>query len=74
MTQRDHELQPAVARAFVDAMNDYFAETDKTKRDAIVVHQLSVLQQYRGPRGEKLRVSDVKEMFAAMREFLGLST
>ena len=27
------ELPPAVARAFVSAMNDYFAEKDPTKRD-----------------------------------------
>jgi hypothetical protein len=29
------ELPPAVARAFVNAMNDYFIETDQTRRDAI---------------------------------------
>jgi hypothetical protein len=40
------ELSPAVASAFVDAMNDYFAESDKIKRDAIAPHQLSVLQRY----------------------------
>jgi hypothetical protein len=62
------ELSPAVASAFVDAMNDYFAETDKIKRDAIAAHQLSVLQQYQGPQEKKVRLSDVKEMFQQMRD------
>jgi hypothetical protein len=61
------ELPPAVARAFLKAMNDYFNEKDPTKQDAIAVHQLSVLQQYLGPREKKLRLSDVKKMFLEMR-------
>jgi hypothetical protein len=61
------DLPPAVARAFGDAMNDYFTESDKTKRDAIAAHQLSALQQYQGPREKKLRLSDVKEMFLEMK-------
>jgi hypothetical protein len=40
------DLPPAVARGFVNAMNDYFAESDNIKRDAIAAHQLSVLNQY----------------------------
>jgi hypothetical protein len=62
------ELPPAVARGFVDAVHDYFTEESPTKRDAIAAHQLSVLNQYRGRRGEPLRLSDVKQMFELMRD------
>jgi hypothetical protein len=40
------DLAPAVVKAFVGEMNDYFAEEDPTKRDAITAHQLDVLGQY----------------------------
>lgn len=36
------DLPSEVVRGFVEAMNDYFAETKKHKRDAIAAHQLSV--------------------------------
>jgi hypothetical protein len=48
-------------------MRDYFIEANPTKRDAIAAHQLSVLRDYQGPREEKLRLEDVKEMFAQIR-------
>ena len=48
-------------------MNDYFAESDNTKRDAIAAHQLSVLNQYRGQRENPLRLSDIKEMFRELK-------
>lgn len=67
MTRKPLELPPAVARGFVSAMNDYFAEKDPTKRDAIAAHQLGVLKDYQGPREKKLRLDDVKKMFLAMR-------
>lgn len=61
------ELPPAVAHGFVKAMNDYFAEEDMHKRDAIAAHQLSVLGQYQNPRDGKLRLDDIKEMFEQMK-------
>jgi hypothetical protein len=70
VTRKPLDLPPAVARGFVEAMNDYFAESDKTKRDAIAAHQLSVLSKYQGPREKALRLSDVKEMFEQMRNDL----
>jgi hypothetical protein len=51
-------------------MNEYFAEEDPTKREAIAAHQLSILGQYQNPRDGKLSLSDVKEMFSTMREGL----
>ena len=65
------DLPPAVARGFVSAMNDYFAESDNTKRDAIAAHQLSVLNQYRGQREKPLRLSDIKEMFRELKGIVG---
>jgi len=64
------DLSPEVTRAFVEAMNDYFAEENPTKRDAIAAHQLSVLGRYQTPREGKLRLSDIKEMFAQMQKLL----
>ena len=65
------DLPPAVARGFVSAMKDYFAEEDKHKQDAIAAHQLSVLNQYRGQREKPLRLSDIKEMFRELRGIVG---
>ncbi|HZR74185.1 hypothetical protein [Bradyrhizobium sp.] len=53
------ELPPAVAYGFVSAMNDYFAEEDDTKRDAIAAHQLKILSDYQNPQDKPLRLSDV---------------
>jgi len=68
MIRKRIELPPAITRGFVDAMTDYFAEENPTKRDAIAAHQLSVLGQYQNPRDGKLRLSDIKAMFRRMRE------
>jgi len=62
------ELPPGVARGFVQAMDDYFAEESPTKRDAIAAHQLSVPGQYQNPREKKLRLSDVREMFFQVKD------
>ena len=50
------DLPPEVARAFVQAMRDLFAQTDKRKQDAIAVHTLHILKQY----DPKLRLGDVE--------------
>jgi hypothetical protein len=68
---RPLNLPPEVAHGFVDAVNDYFAEEDPIKRDAIAAHQLSVLGQYQNPREGKLRLSDIKAMFEAMKGIVG---
>ena len=64
------ELPPGTARAFVADMRKYFAEKDAFKADAIAVRQLRALESYRRPHERKLRIHDVKEMFAMMREHL----
>lgn len=67
MVRKPPELPPAVARGFLRAMNDYFAEKDRTKRDAIAAHQLDVLKGYQGTREKPLRLSGVKRMFVLMK-------
>lgn len=62
------DLPPGVARSFVNAMADYFAETDPHKRDAIAAHQMSMLGRYQNSRDGKLRLSDVKAMFEQMKK------
>jgi hypothetical protein len=57
MIRKVVDLPPEVARGFVDAMNDYFAEENPTKRDAIAAHQLSVLHEYQNPRDGKVTAS-----------------
>jgi hypothetical protein len=68
MIRKQLDLPPAVARAFVDDMRAYFAEENPIKRDGIAVRQLRALREHQGPREKKLRLSDVKEMFAQMKD------
>lgn len=65
---RPLDLPSDVTRGFVIAMNDYFVEQDPLIRNAIATEQLYVLKHYQDPREEPLRLSDVKNMFAAMRD------
>jgi hypothetical protein len=70
--RKPFELPPAIAKAFVKDMKAFFAEEDATKRDATAAHQLSVLREYQPPREEKLRPSDVKDMFFEIKKIAGL--
>jgi hypothetical protein len=71
IVRKPPEFPLAVAKAFARAMDDYFAEEDPTRRDAIAAHQLSVLRDYQGPRDKPLKLSDVKRMFVQMRNTTG---
>jgi hypothetical protein len=62
------DLPPAVARAFVEDMQAYFAKENRYKQDEIAVRQLHALKQYQGPREKPLRLSDVKAMFRQMKD------
>ena len=68
------DLPPAVARAFVDDMRAYFAEENPIKRDGIAMRQLRALGEHQGPREKKLRLSDVKALFAQMKDHTTFST
>jgi hypothetical protein len=60
-------LSPGVARAFVEDMRLFFAESDLVKRDEIAARQLHVLRQYYTGR---LRLFDAIEMFLRMKDFV----
>ena len=57
----------------VVSFGDQFDEPDQIKRDVIAVRQLHALKDLQGPREKPLRLSDVKKMFAEMRDHLGRS-
>jgi hypothetical protein len=61
------DLPPEVARRFIEDLAAYFAETNQHKQDEIALRQLHALWEFQGPREKKLRLSDVKRMFAEMR-------
>ncbi|CCD94705.1 conserved hypothetical protein [Bradyrhizobium sp. ORS 375] len=63
-----NDLPPKVARAFVAAMEAYFAEPDPAKRGQIAVLQMHALREH---WTGKLRLHDVEAMFREMREHLG---
>jgi hypothetical protein len=63
MPRKSIELPPSVARAFVRDMRLFFKEKNAIKRDGIAARQLHALRPYNSPRGKKLRLSDVHEMF-----------
>jgi hypothetical protein len=64
------DLPAAIAHAFVEDALAYFDEPDQIKRDVIAVRQLHTLKELQGPREKPLRLSDVKAMFAEMRQHL----
>jgi hypothetical protein len=49
-------------------MRAYFAEENPIKREGIAVRQLRALREHQGPREKKLRLSDIKEMFAQIKD------
>ena len=60
------DLPPDVPRAFVRDMHAFFAcGHDTIKADAIAAQQLHALREH---CPGKLRLTDVKEMFIAMRD------
>ena len=70
MIKLNMELPPEVARRFVEDMEAFFTEPKAIKRDEIAARQLHALREHRRPRDPKLRLSDVKELFAQMRDFI----
>jgi hypothetical protein len=51
-------------------MEALYAEPNAIKQDEIAARQLHILREHRKPRDPKLRLSDVKELFAQMREYI----
>lgn len=60
------DIPPEVAKAFMDDLMAFHAEKNGIRRDEIAARQRHILLQYM-PKGTKLRVMDVKEMFDRMK-------
>lgn len=62
----DLEIPPEVARQFAVDMKAFHAEYDAIKRDEIAANSWHLLMQHI-PKGAKLRLVDVIELFELMR-------
>ena len=49
-------------------MRAFFAESHAIKRDEIAARQLHALREHQRQREKKLRITDVHEMFQAMKD------
>ncbi len=66
ITRRPLEIPPEVARQFAANMRAFHAEYDALKRDGIAANTRHILLQHM-PKGTKLRLADVLELFELMR-------
>jgi hypothetical protein len=71
MPRKELSVPPAAARAFVKDMRAFHAAKTGFEKDEIAARQLHALREHLQP-GEKLRLTDVHELFLAMREALKL--
>ncbi|WP_316184766.1 hypothetical protein [Bradyrhizobium sp. SZCCHNRI1003] len=62
------ELPPEVAKAFLTDMEAFYAAPDWLAKDEIAARQLRVLREYLRPSDRKLGLTEVKELFAQMRD------
>ena len=67
MPRKQLEVPPAAARAFVKDMRALHAAATGFERDEIAARQLHALREHL-PRGSKLRLTDVHELFLAMKD------
>jgi hypothetical protein len=51
------EIPPEISKRFVQDMRAFFAEPNAIKQDEIAARQLHALNEHRGPRDPKLRLS-----------------
>ena len=67
IVRKQLDFPPAIAKAFVKDMTEYFNEENGHKRNAIAVRQLQALKEFQSPRERPLLLSDVKRMFVHFR-------
>ena len=67
MLRKQLEIPPAAAKAFVRDMKAFFKAKSQLKQDEIAARQCFALEPYL-PRGTKLRLSNVKEMFLNLKD------
>ena len=69
MPSKPLDLPLGVAKAFVKDMRAFFAAGDNTiKADEIASRQLHALRAFQRPREKKLKLTDIKRMFAEMKD------
>ncbi|MVT69952.1 hypothetical protein GPL21_33230 [Bradyrhizobium pachyrhizi] len=66
ITRKPLEIPPDVGRQFADKMRQFHAEYDLLKRDEIAADTRHLLLEHM-PKGAKLRLADVLELFELMR-------
>ena len=66
ITRKPLEIPPETARQFAANMRAFHAEYDPLKRDEIAADTRHILLQHM-PKGTKLRLADVLELFELMR-------
>jgi hypothetical protein len=67
MLRKPLEIPPEVAKRFVRDMKAYFKAQPGIDRDEVAAGTAWMLKSHL-PRGTKLRITDVKELFYAMRD------
>jgi hypothetical protein len=67
MPRKQLEVPPAAAKAFVKDMRAFHVAKTGFERDEIAARQLHALREHLRP-GEKLKLTHVHEMFAAMKD------
>jgi hypothetical protein len=65
------ELSPEIARRFFEDMRAFHRERNPIKADEIAARQLQALREYQRPGEKKLRLAEVKAMFAQLHSAPG---
>jgi hypothetical protein len=65
MPRKPIDLPPAAARRFIEDMRAFFKATNQIKQDEIAARQLHALRHY---YVGKLKLTDVRELFVAMKD------
>ncbi|KRR21924.1 hypothetical protein [Bradyrhizobium retamae] len=67
MKRKQLEIPPAAARQVMECLRAYQADRSELKRDAIAAAARHILLEHM-PKGTKLRLSEVRELFERMRK------
>lgn len=70
MLRKPIEIPPEIAQAFLADLRAFFKARNQLEEDEIAARQCTALRAYQGPRDKKLRLTDVKQMFVAMKDEL----
>ena len=68
MPRKQLIVPPATAKSFVKDMRAFHAAATGFEKDEIAARQLHALREHQGPRDKPLRLTDVHEMFLAMKD------